>query len=175
MAEPKLEMGRVSEQSVEHRLREIEDRLEIYNLIAGHPASADTGSSHYPMQVYLEDGVFDRGEVTKGAAALGAQVVTPAHLQASETGVCHFAGLPHVRIDGDTASVTSCLQILMPDPNGPVVELANHGSSKGYRVHRLGANRWELARTKEGWKVKHRTSRPVETKEAREILRRGIA
>ena len=27
-------------------VREIEDRLEIYNLIAGHPPSADTGAAH---------------------------------------------------------------------------------------------------------------------------------
>ena len=48
--------------SVESRLRAIEDRLEIYNLIASHPPSADTGADYYTSAVYTEDGTFDRGE-----------------------------------------------------------------------------------------------------------------
>ena len=32
------------ERTLEQRVREIEDRLEIYNLIASHPPSADTGA-----------------------------------------------------------------------------------------------------------------------------------
>ena len=31
--------------SLEERIQAIEDRLEIYNLIASHPPSADTGGS----------------------------------------------------------------------------------------------------------------------------------
>ena len=33
--------------TLEQRIRAIEDRLEIYNLIAGHPPSADTGADYY--------------------------------------------------------------------------------------------------------------------------------
>ena len=33
--------------SIEARLRGIEDRLEIYTLIAAHPLSADTGAAFY--------------------------------------------------------------------------------------------------------------------------------
>ena len=47
--------------ALEQRLRAIEDRLEIYNLIASHPPSADTGAKAYAEAVYTEDGVFDRG------------------------------------------------------------------------------------------------------------------
>ena len=42
-------------------LRLIEDRLDIYNLIASHPPSADTGAGDYTATVWTEDGVFDRG------------------------------------------------------------------------------------------------------------------
>ena len=45
----------------EQRLRLIEDRFEIYNLIASHPPSADTGAGDYTASVWTEDGVFDRG------------------------------------------------------------------------------------------------------------------
>jgi hypothetical protein len=37
---------------LEARLRMIEDRLDIYNLIAGHPPSADTGADYYTRAVY---------------------------------------------------------------------------------------------------------------------------
>ena len=54
--------------TLEQRIRAIEDRLEIYNLIAGHPPSADTGADYYAEAVYTEDGVFDRGSDLSGAA-----------------------------------------------------------------------------------------------------------
>ena len=48
--------------TLERRIRAIEDRLEIYNLIASHPPSADTGASDYTESVWTEDGLFDRGD-----------------------------------------------------------------------------------------------------------------
>ena len=47
--------------TLEERLRLIEDRFEIYDLIASHPPSADTGAGDYTASVWTEDGVFDRG------------------------------------------------------------------------------------------------------------------
>ena len=38
--------------TLEERIRLIEDRLEIYNLIASHPPSADTGASDYTASVW---------------------------------------------------------------------------------------------------------------------------
>ena len=46
-------------QSLEDRIRAIEDRLEIYNLIASHPPSADTGADYYTRTAYVEDGELD--------------------------------------------------------------------------------------------------------------------
>ena len=56
--------------SLDARLREIEDRLEIYNLVASHPPSADTGADYYTRAVYTEDGIFDRGEGLDGAEGI---------------------------------------------------------------------------------------------------------
>ena len=91
-------------------------------------------------------------------------------------GLAHFAGLPHIELDGDRAVVTSYLQILVPQTQGDPVDVPNHGSSKGFRVHRMTANRWELARTPQGWKIKRRTLRQLDGSEpARKILRQAIA
>ena len=72
--------------------------------------------------------------------------------------------------------MTSYLQILTPHPTAEPIEVSGHGSSKGFRVHRVGANRWELTRTPQGWKVKRRTLRPLDGSEpAREVLRGALA
>jgi hypothetical protein len=52
---------------LEARLKIVEDKLAIYELISSHPPSADTGSADYTSSVYLEDAVFDRGPTLDGA------------------------------------------------------------------------------------------------------------
>ena len=75
--------------TLEQRIRAIEDRLEIYNLIAGHPPSADTGADYYAEAVYTEDGVFDRGSDLSGAIgnkAIAASLKSPGH----QAGACNL-------------------------------------------------------------------------------------
>ena len=165
--------------TLEQRVRAIEDRLEIYNLIAGHPPSADTGADYYAEIAYADDGVFDRGANLSGATgnkAIAAQLKSDGHQAAITGGIAHFTGLPHIALDGDRAIVTSYLQILTPNKSGEAIEVPNHGSSRGYHIHRVVANRWELARTPSGWKIKRRTLRLVDGSEpSREILRGALA
>ena len=165
--------------SLEDRIRAIEDRLEIYNLIAGHPPSADTGAAAYAEAGYTEDGIFDRGPGLSGATsnqALGALLKSDAHQAAIAGGLAHFTGLPHIALDGDAAVVISYLQILTPKKSGEPVEVPNHGASRGYHIHRVVTNRWELVRTASGWKIKRRTIRLVDGSEgSREILRGALA
>jgi SnoaL-like domain len=165
--------------SLEQRLRAIEDRLEIYNLIAGHPPSADTGAAAYAEAVYSEDGVFDRGPGLPGAIGnkeIAANLKSPGHQAAIAGGLAHFTGLPHIAIDGDRAVVISYLQILTPRKSGEEVEVPNHGASRGYHIHRVVTNRWDLARTSSGWKIKRRTLRLVDGSEpSRDILRGAFA
>ena len=165
--------------SLESRIRAIEDRLEIYNLIAGHPPSADTGADYYAEAVYAEDGEFDRGAGLTGGVgnkAIAAVLKSPAHKAAIDGGLAHFTGLPHVTINGDDAVVISYLQILTPNKSGEAIEVPNHGASRGYHIHRVVTNRWELRRTASGWKIKRRSIRLVDGSEpSREILRGALA
>lgn len=164
----------VGKGTLEQRLRLIEDRLEIYNLIACHPPSADTGAGDYTASVWTEDGVFDRGAQfarPTGGKAIGATSSSPEHRRAIEQGIAHFAGLPYVRVTGDTAFAISYIQIVVPDHVGPVFDVPNHGSSRGFHIHRVGANRWEFVRTENGWKISRRTIRSLDgNPEARELL-----
>jgi hypothetical protein len=167
----------MSTRSLEDRIRDVEDRLEILNLVAAHPPGADTGATEYIRTAWVEDGEFDlgAGKAMRGREEIATHVRIPAHQAAIDSGIGHFAGLPHIAINGDTAIVTSYLQILVPQTQGDAVTVSNHGTSKGFRVHRLGANRWVLDRTKDGWKIKSRVSRPLDSKEARQILSQGLA
>jgi hypothetical protein len=167
------------DRSLEQHIRTIEDRLEIYNLIAGHPPSADTGADYYAEAVYAEDAEFDRGAGLSGAVgnkAIAAMLTSPAHQAAIAGGIAHFTGLPHVAIDGDDAVVISYLQILTPNKNGIAIEVPNHGASRGYHIHRVVTSRWDLRRTASGWKIKRRGIRLVDGSEpSREILRGALA
>ncbi len=164
--------------TLEQRLRTIEDRLAIYDLIATHPPSADTGAGEYTASVWTEDGVFDRGaEFARptGPAAIAGTSTSAEHRRAIEHGIAHFAGLPYVRVTGDTAFAISYIQILVPDRVGPVFEVANHGASQGFHVHRVAANRWEFVRTEGGWKISRRTLRSLDgSPPARDILRGAL-
>jgi hypothetical protein len=116
--------------TIEDRIRAIEDRLEIYNLIASHPPSADTGAQSYVQSIYTEDGVLDLGGAKRadGSSAISHIVTRPEHSAAIKGGLAHFAGLPHVVIDGDSAVVTSYLQILAPHPTADEIEVPGHGA-----------------------------------------------
>ena len=163
--------------SVEDRLRAVEDRLEIYNLIASHPPSADTGADYFTRVAYTADGVIDLGggKTADGNEAAAAMVRTPGHQAAIAGGLAHFAGLPRIEIDGDRATVFSYLQILTPHPSAEPHEVPNHGVTKGFRIHRVGVNRWDLVRSASGWKIKRRTLRALDGSEpARELLRGAL-
>ncbi len=164
--------------TLEGRLRAVEDKLAIFHLIASHPPAADTGSDGYYRDAFVPDAVIDLGggKAANGNAAIAAVVKTPEHQAAIAGGLCHFAGLPRVELDGDSAVAISYLQVLTPNREAKPVELSGHGLSSGYRIHRLGANRWDLKRTEDGWKVTRRAYRMLDGSEgARELLRQAVA
>jgi len=165
-------------ESLEGRVRVLEDKLAIFHLIASHPPAADTGTDRYYREAFVADGEMDLsgGKGARGSDAIGALVKTPEHEAAIAGGLCHFAGLPRVEIHGDSAVAISYLQIITPDRQAAPREVSGHGSTTGFRIHRVGANRWELKRGKSGWKVVRRTLRPLDgTDDARALLRKAIA
>jgi len=162
--------------ALEDRLRSVEDTLAIYRLIASHPPAADTGNDRYYRNA--TDGAVDLGggKGATGNEAIGAIVKTPEHQAAIAGGLCHFAGLPQVEVSGDSAVAISYLQIITPDRQSSPREVSGHGASTGFRIHRVGANRWELKRERNGWKVARRTLRPLDgNDEAQALLRQAIA
>ena len=52
--------------TIEQRLQAIEDRLEILNLIAGHPPGADSASHDYAESFWLAEGTIDMARAAQG-------------------------------------------------------------------------------------------------------------
>jgi hypothetical protein len=157
--------------NLEQRVRLIEDRLEIMQLIASHPPAIDTGDGKAYGRLFTGSGVFDYGPgesiipLTAMADGLGSQ----AHGQAVAGGMAHFGSLPHIVLEGDRAVATTYLQLLIP-ASGPAASYPNHGQSAGYAIFRITINRWDVVREAGGWRIQRRTARVVETPEARAIL-----
>ena len=161
--------------SIEQRLQAIEDRLEILNLVAAHPPGADSASHDFAASFWLADGTVDMAGQARAYESMIGVLNTPGFAEAQRQGICHFAGLPHIVIEGDRAVATSYLQILAADPEGNPFELSAHGTSKGFRVLRLSANRWELQRTSEGWRIKNRSMRSMDNPASRDLLKKTTA
>ncbi|MBB4688884.1 nuclear transport factor 2 family protein [Amycolatopsis jiangsuensis] len=137
----------------------------IYDLLATHPLGADTGERELIEAIYAEDVVFDRGAGLEGAAgreAMAQLVGRDEHHAAIAGGLAHFGSLPLVDLSGDTAVAVSYLALITPDAHGESRELANHGTSQGYRIHRVLANRWTLERGTDGWRIASRTLLPAD-------------
>ncbi len=67
-----------------------------------------------------------------------------------------------MRVDGDTAVATCKSQLIIHDDDG-------------FRVHRITANRWELAKIDGAWKVTRRVNRLLDGREeARTLLAAGV-
>ncbi|HEY3916376.1 MAG TPA: nuclear transport factor 2 family protein [Stellaceae bacterium] len=159
--------------NVEQRLQAIEDRLEILNLIAAHPLGADSASHDYAESFWAADGTVDVAGQPKAYESMIGVLNTPGFAEAQRQGICHFPDLPHITIDGDRAVAISYLQILAADPDGKPFELSAHGTSKGFRVLRLSASRWDLVRTPQGWRIQKRSLRGMDNPAARELLKQA--
>lgn len=149
--------------ALENRLREAEDRLAIYQLIATYGPSVDSLCGKALGKLWTEDGVYD----TQSRSFVGRQEVeqvvdSALHRSYVARGCGHVMSLPHITIDGDTAVATGHSNVFT-------------GAGDHWRVERTSSNRWELIRTAEGWKVKYRLNRLLDGSDGpRNILARGV-
>lgn len=136
--------------ALEARLRALEDEREIAALVASYGPLVDAGEAELVAGLWTEDGVYDVDEMFMGSRTeIEAMVRSDAHQGLLARGCSHFLGPAHVVVDGDLA-VAVCESVLLVRHEGRVV------------VARIGANRWELARTPHGWRTTLRTTRGLD-------------
>ena len=150
--------------ALEARVRELEDRLAIYNLIATYGPAVDSGSDDAMGAIFREDGVYDSDPAPmEGRPAISAMVLSDGHQGLIHGGAAHVMALPVVRVDGDHAVATGYSRVYRTDGEG------------GFEVWRVSANRWELERDADGWRALHRVNRLLDGRdESRQMLRRGV-
>lgn len=160
--------------SLETRIAEIEDRLAIYNLIAMHPLSADSGDAELVRSIYSEDLKFDRGAIqgASGVEGLVAVVQSAEHRAAIAGGLAHFPGLPMVELkSSELAYATSYIAICHYNKELDERHLPNHGKSRGFSIFRIVANRWHLAKQNGRWRVTERNLYPLDgTPDAQKVI-----
>jgi hypothetical protein len=163
-----------SAHSLEDRLRLVEDRLEIYNLIASHPAIVDSLSGDRHAGLYTLEGTLDRGPLgatkmhDRGAANDG-------EMQgAAKMGLAHLPTLPYVKIGRDTALAFSYVAVTVRDPTADTIAVPAHGEGPGHRLFRIVANRWDLARIDGAWKIRRREIVLADGSDAPRDLQRSI-
>lgn len=147
---------------LERRLRALEDERDIAHLIASYGPYVDAGAGDEVAGLWLDDGVYDVDEVRlDGRDAIATMVATDPHQGWIAGGYAHVLGPPAVTVDGDEA-VAVCHSLMVVRDDGRFV------------VRRATANHWVLVRTPEGWRVRTRTSRLLDGRDASpRLLARG--
>ena len=131
--------------TLEARLQTLEDREAIRALIASYGPLADAGDSAGLAALWTEDGSYGVGGMgtASGREAIAGLIDGPIHRALMADGCAHFLGPVAIDLDGDRASARGHSVVL------------RHTSS-GFEVARVSANRWDLVRTADGWRVRHR-------------------
>jgi uncharacterized protein (TIGR02246 family) len=135
-----------TEDSIESRLRAVEDRLAIYQVICGYGYAVDGMNADAVGACYVEDGVYAVGDIGSfsGRDKIAAITRDPGHVKLVDSGCAHMSTLPHVVVVGDNATATCHTMVAM------------HGEN-GFFIGRLSASRIDLRRQAEGgWKIVHR-------------------
>ena len=149
---------------LEKRLQLLEDRLAIFQLVASYGPAVDSLSENDVAAIWTEEGIYDAGGSAPyvGRQKIGKLIESDLHKKFVAAGCAHVGSLPYLTIDGDTAVATNYTRVYVRD--------GDH-----WTVARASANRWELVRNTDGWRVKHRLNRPIDgSAQPQQILGSGL-
>ena len=111
--------------------------------------------------LWTADGSYDFGGAPlAGRDAVAGLVDLDTHKAYVAAGSSHALTAPRITLDGDRAVAVNCSQVFVRD-------------ERGWRADRTSANRWDLIRTADGWRVARRVNRMLDgTQAARDLYRR---
>ena len=123
------------------RLRALEDRAEIAELIARYGPIVDSGEGDLLRDVWTPEGVYRIGqEHAMSGDEIPALTALPGHQEFLQGGCGHVLSAPTISIEGDTAVAVNYSMLVLREGDQWVVS-------------RLSSNRWQLARTESGWRA----------------------
>lgn len=146
---------------LETRLRALEDKEAIRELVARYGPMADSGDSTGVAALWADDGSYAVGGMAeaKGRASIAGLIDGETHRQLMKDGCAHLLGPVAIELDGDVAIARGHSVVFRQ-------------TDAGFEVWRVSANRWELERGAEGWLVRHRVNAPLDGSEAARALLR---
>jgi hypothetical protein len=148
---------------LEQRLRHVEDRLAIFQLLSGYGPAVDGNCQRDAANVWTENGIYELDQNRfEGRANIVAMLESDQARGLVDSGSGHVVSLPHIVIEGDTA-VATCTSRLY------------RYAGDDFRVLRVTANRWELTRTPQGWRVKRRINKTLDGSRESQALFRHAA
>jgi len=145
--------------TIQKRLRALEDGEAIRNLIASYGPLADSGDAEAVAALWTSDGVYavDGFPEACGHAAIAALIEGPVHQQLMRDGCAHVLGPPAIALAGDQATAV-CHSVVL------------RNAGEGWEVVRVAANRWQLVRTSEGWRAARRDNALLDGRAAARTL-----
>ncbi|MET7771288.1 nuclear transport factor 2 family protein [Nocardia sp. NPDC005366] len=143
------------------RVRALEDRVEIMQLVAQYGPAVDSGSGEAAAALWTEDGVFDvAGQLRMEGRDDIVAMVAGGHQSLIRNGCGHVLTVPHIVVDGDTAT-----------GRGYALNIRWDAEADRFWVARVSANTWRWVRTSAGWRIAERINANLDgTAAHREML-----
>jgi len=150
--------------ALERRIEVLEDEMEIRRLIASYGPAVDSNSREAAARMWTEEGLYDVDIGSwSGRAEISAMLAGEFHQDCLVHGCAHLASVSVISLDGDSAVATGYLQLIVR-------------SGDEFEIRRQTAQRWELVRTDEGWKIQKRIGRLIDgSREPRDMLESGLS
>jgi ketosteroid isomerase-like protein len=144
------------------KVRALEDRIEIMQLVAQYGPAVDSGSGEAAAALWTDDGTFDAVPHLRmrGREDIAAMVRGDGHQSLIRGGCGHVLTVPHIVVDGDHATGRSHALNIRWDPD-----------AGRFWVARVSANTWRWVRTPQGWRIAERINANLDgTAEHRQML-----
>jgi hypothetical protein len=149
---------------MDRRLRLVEDKLAILQVVAGYGPSVDGGASTEAGSLWTIDSWYDTDASPAAAVPHGRAGIEGAAQRFLDdpVGLAHISHMPMIKVDGDRATVVNHSNTFEQDGDG-------------YRIGRVSANRWDLVRIDGTWQIEHRVNRLLDgTRVAKDLLAEGV-
>jgi hypothetical protein len=148
--------------ALERRVRELEDTIAIYQVLASYGPSVDGGAGDAVHQLWTEDCRYDTDTGSGGMSSRDEVATMANNVGGVPPRFAHVINTPIVVVDGDTAVATGHSTTYRRD-------------GERFYPDRVSANRWELERVDGRWRTKLRVNRLLDgSPEARAVLARGL-
>lgn len=137
--------------ALEARLRIVEDKEKIKEVLARYGYNADLGRSEAYVDVWTDDGLYDMGAVRyAGKAQIREMISSPTgvHKTLIENRSLHTVCNLHIGIDGDSAWAEGYSIVFVKGEDG-------------VKPFTAGYNHWDFARSGEQWLMTRRLRRDV--------------